>query len=129
MKKRETAKEKRERLALEEQIRNDNEWLELKNQYPTILLDFVFVFSKLPNYEVNKHEAVYSFTDRVYDSPFFLPIVLPNDYDFDVIFEIQRMNDYLEEIRLKEEYEKEKNRKIYAALAKLTKEEKELLGL
>jgi hypothetical protein len=122
MKKRETAKEKRERLALEEQIRNDNEWLELKNQYPTILLDFVFVFSKLPNYEVNKHEAVY-------DSPFFLPIVLPNDYDFDVIFEIQRMNDYLEEIRLKEEYEKEKNRKIYAALAKLTKEEKELLGL
>lgn len=127
---RETAAEKRARMEQERAERDARVWTEFTAQYPVRFANVLFKFMELSyaQFSVRKvddetYEFEHNFTNEQ------LSVTPPVNYDWEVLNNLDRL-----EAEVREHYEEleEENRKRQArvtALAKLTTEERELLGL
>lgn len=131
---RKTAAEKRAEALAEQERKLSVEWAEFSVTYVTKLLTLIHYFMKNGQYSpwywtVNQTDSGFLFSSLDSRTEIELPLILPEKYSWEIIDAVNSLNRAIED----REYELiEAQRKANlktAALAKLTKEEQELLGI
>jgi hypothetical protein len=125
---RETKAERAEREAVD----RDNEWNLFRDSYPTRFSALMFSYfdNAHAGFQVKRLDAeTYSFSCSNHFDSFDLKVTPPANFNYETMFAMEQaesaLEDYAKEVA-------EANRRYQvktAALAKLSKEEKELLGL
>jgi hypothetical protein len=126
-KKRESAKDKRIRLALEDQIRRQSEWEEFAKSYHKNLMELVYNYMASPILEVEAEANAFLFSRAKDYLQIKLPLELPNEYNADIQYNYNEVCFELDDVKKAEEAERELQKRIAAVKAKLSKEELELL--
>lgn len=130
MSKRETAAERRAREAANRQEHEVRVWAEFTAQYPKRFAALLFAYADLDyaEFRVKKlDDETYEFSHKYTDVT--LKVTPPLNYVWDVMNNLESAEYELKEYQEEVAEEERKYAVKQAALAKLSKEERELLGL